>query len=57
MAKALGLAESDLAILGNSTQQDFHWDIANEEISRLAVEVNQKGSVWTLTLNFSHFPK
>jgi|HubBroStandDraft_1064217.scaffolds.fasta_scaffold132703_1 hypothetical protein len=57
LAKALGLSEPDLSILGNATQQDFHWDSANEEISRLAVEVNQRGSVWTLTLNFSHFPK
>jgi hypothetical protein len=57
MAKALGLSGRDLAILGNATQHDFHWDSGNEEISRLAVEVNQQGSVWTITLNFSHFPK
>lgn len=57
MARALKLQEPELTTGGNESEQVFDWQDKMTDISALNVEFSHTRNVWTVTLNFSRFPK
>jgi hypothetical protein len=57
MAKAIGVPQPDLDVIGTMSRQDFYWEIATDEICLLTVRVAHRDDVWTASLWISRRTK
>jgi hypothetical protein len=52
---AAGLNATELATLGSTEEQDFHWAAGKKELSTIELRFKHEGNVWELFLNWGRF--